>query len=76
MIKVAVCGACGRMGQEVVKAVVNENSTELTAAIDIANVGFDIGEIILNKKLNVNIEKCLKTALEKSKIDVLVDFTS
>ena len=36
MIKVAVCGANGRMGKEVCQAVLNDNMTELTAKIDIA----------------------------------------
>ncbi len=31
MIKVAVCGAGGKMGQEVVKAVLNDEALELVA---------------------------------------------
>ena len=36
MIKVAVCGALGKMGREVVEAVKNCELTELSAKIDIA----------------------------------------
>ena len=36
MIKVAVCGALGKMGQEVVQAVENAEDMELVAKIDIA----------------------------------------
>jgi 4-hydroxy-tetrahydrodipicolinate reductase len=75
-IKVAVCGACGRMGQEVVKAVCNEQDMELVAAIDICNTGKDIGEIIFNKPCGVVIEASIKDALNKSQADVVVDFTS
>lgn len=60
-IKVAVCGACGKMGQEVVRAVNNDNSFELVAKIDICK-----GE---------NIFETIEDALKEAKIDVLVDFT-
>lgn len=62
MIKVAVCGSCGKMGQEVVKAVVMDNELELVAKIDLMCIGegtFD------------SIEKAMKA----TQIDVLVDFT-
>jgi len=75
MIKVAVSGACGRMGSEVVKAVSEANGMEVACAIDVVNAGKDIGEIVLNKPIGVIIEKDLKTALENNKVDVVVDFT-
>jgi 4-hydroxy-tetrahydrodipicolinate reductase len=75
-IKVAVCGACGRMGQEVIKAVCSQPDMELVAAIDISNAGKDIGEIIGNKPCGVAIENSLKDALLRSKADAVVDFTS
>ena len=37
MIKVAVCGALGKMGQEVCQAVSDCEDTELIAKIDIAS---------------------------------------
>lgn len=61
MIKVAVCGACGKMGQEVIKAVSNDDLLELVAKIDICK-GEDIFETIGD-------------ALKETKIDVLADFT-
>jgi len=61
MIKVAVCGACGKMGREVVKAIKEDESLELAAEIDICG-GHDVFETIEN-------------ALREAKIDVLVDFT-
>ncbi len=60
MIKVAVCGANGRMGKEVCQAVLNDNMTELTAKIDIA--GDDVYSSI-------------EQAHKEKEIDVLVDFT-
>lgn len=61
MIKVAVCGACGKMGQEVVKAVNADDALELVAQIDICG----------GHKVYESIEEALK----ELKIDVLVDFT-
>ena len=62
MIKVAVCGSCGKMGQEVVKAVVMDNSLELVAKIDLVC----LGEGTYNS---------IQAALSENQIDVLVDFT-
>lgn len=59
MIKVAVCGANGKMGREVVSAVKSAEDMELTARIDIICGEFN------------SIEK----AHEEREIDILVDFT-
>lgn len=75
-IKVAVSGACGKMGQEVVKTVINQDDMELISVIDSANQGKDIGEIIGNKPLGIKIQTCLKQTLTDTKPDVLVDFTN
>lgn len=68
MIKVGVTGAYGRMGKEVVKAVVNDPCMELVCAID----KFGVGEIAHGKiKITDNIEETIKLA----KPDIMVDFT-
>ena len=59
MINVAVCGANGRMGQEVIKAVEDDNDMSLVAKIDIKDGEF----------------ATIKDAKNSVKIDVLVDFT-
>ncbi len=59
MINVAVCGANGKMGQEVVKAVNSAGDMALVAQIDIFNGQF----------------ATIKDAKDSVKIDVLVDFT-
>ncbi len=59
MIKVAVCGANGKMGQEVVKAVTSAEDMELVAKIDIVNGEYD----------------SIESAHNNVSIDVLVDFT-
>ena len=40
MIKVAVCGANGKMGKELVNAINNDSQAELVAKIDIVNGEF------------------------------------
>ena len=60
MIKVAVCGSEGKMGKEVVQAVIDDAETELAAKIDIA--GDDTF-------------KTIAEAAKAEKIDVLIDFT-
>ena len=59
MIKVAVCGANGKMGREVVKAVNDSTDMELVAKIDIFEGEFD----------------SIENAHKSKDIDVLVDFT-
>ena len=59
MIKVAVCGANGKMGKEVVNTVNNDTETELVAKIDIVDAEF----------------KTIEQAHKEKDIDILVDFT-
>lgn len=59
MLNIAVCGANGKMGQEVVKAVNNAEDMTLVAQIDIFNGQF----------------ATIKDARDSVKIDVLIDFT-
>ena len=75
-IKVLVSGACGRMGREVIKAVVKEDSLQLVAAVDKINTGKDIGTITGLEVLGVAIKSDLKEALIKDKPQVMVDFTT
>ncbi len=59
MIKVAVCGAYGKMGREVCEAVENDTSMSLVAKIDIQGDAY----------------KTIEEAKRYCEIDVLVDFT-
>lgn len=80
MIRVAVCGACGRMGKLIVRQISKQADMKLVAAVDAAgtpSAGEDAGEIAGVGKLGVKIVGAdkLAEALKKSKPDVLVDFT-
>ena len=59
MINIAVCGANGKMGQEVIKAVNSADDMTLVARIDINNGQF----------------ATIKDAKDSVDIDILVDFT-
>lgn len=67
MIKVAVCGALGRMGQEVVNAVKNADGMEIVALIDLASTGQEFDGI----KVGTDLEAVLSSV----KADAVVDFT-
>ena len=60
MIKVAVCGALGKMGSEVCRAVEAQEGMELVAKIDVASSG---------------TYHTIEEANRVHDIDVLVDFT-
>lgn len=75
MIKVAVSGALGKMGKEVIKAVTNDEQTVLVSAIDKFEAGSDIGEIVLHKENGVLISDDAEKDFTKSNPDVVVDFT-
>ena len=68
MIKVGVVGALGKMGKEVVKAVLEAEDTTLVMAVDVICEG----TVIAN---DVKIESNLKQAIQTKKPDVVIDFT-
>ncbi len=74
-IRVAVAGAIGRMGIEVIRAVSATDDLQIVAAIDRSHIGEDIGEIAGIGSLNVAISSDLRVALTHSRADVMVDFT-
>ncbi|MDK2790552.1 MAG: 4-hydroxy-tetrahydrodipicolinate reductase [Methanothermococcus sp.] len=81
MIRVAVTGALGRMGSNIIKTICENEGMEVVAAIDIPNhpkKGEDIGELIGIGKINVPLETSdnLENVIKESKPDVLVDFTA
>ena len=80
MIRVAVCGASGRMGRLVVRQVTMQKDMKLVAAVDSPGnpmEGKDAGLVAGVAKLGVAIlsSNKLDEILSGSKPDVLVDFT-
>ncbi|OPA81469.1 4-hydroxy-tetrahydrodipicolinate reductase [Paenibacillus selenitireducens] len=76
IIKVAVTGAGGRMGKEVVKMVLEDDTLQLVAAIDPSKSGQDAGTLAGAAPCGVSVTGDLELTLVESKPDVLVDFTT
>lgn len=70
MIRVLVSGAAGKMGREVVRAVVAQPDMTLVAAVDPAHAGEPAGE-----GLDLTIGRDLASALTDASPHVVVDFT-
>lgn len=80
MIRVAVCGAAGRMGRLIVRQVASQKDMKLVAAVDVPEhpmIGKDAGLVAGVQKLGVSIVESSKLGevLKKTKPHVLVDFT-
>ncbi|MEX0754219.1 MAG: 4-hydroxy-tetrahydrodipicolinate reductase [Actinomycetota bacterium] len=74
MIRVGVIGACGRMGQMVCRAVVDDPELALVAAVDRSRTGESIGTLIGHPKLDVLVTDELDVLLQEE-VEVAVDFT-
>ena len=74
MIKVLVNGAYGRMGQAVVKAVLEDKDLELVGAVDIVGEG-DAGEAVGLPSCGVAFSRDLQAAIDAVQPQVMVDFT-
>ncbi|MBP1999569.1 4-hydroxy-tetrahydrodipicolinate reductase [Paenibacillus shirakamiensis] len=75
-LKVAVVGAGGRMGKEVVKMVLEDKDLELVAAINRSHEGEDAGTLVGLSPCGVLVQTDLEKALSTSGAQVLVDFTT
>jgi 4-hydroxy-tetrahydrodipicolinate reductase len=74
-IRVAVSGAAGRMGREVVRAVAEADGMTLVAAVDYQEEGRDAGALAGIPHLGISIVADLDEALRQSQPHVMVDFT-
>jgi 4-hydroxy-tetrahydrodipicolinate reductase len=74
-IAVVVAGAAGRMGREVVRAILESDGLELAAAVDVHELGMDAGTLAGGGATGIKIENDLDVALARTRPDVLVDFT-
>lgn len=74
-IKVAVTGAGGRMGREVVKMVLEDEALQLVAAVDPSAGPVDAGVFAGKGNTGIIVTPTLEEALNGTEADVLVDFT-
>lgn len=75
MIRVGVMGACGRMGREICRTVVDDPELELVAAFDRKYQGMEIGALIGRDVKGVLVETDLTKLLDTVQPDVMIDFT-
>lgn len=77
MVRIAIAGAAGRMGRNLVKATLLNQNAQMGAGSDRPGsslVGVDIGELCNEDKLDITLVEDLSQAIED--FDVLVDFTA
>src|SRR5258708_18089731 len=74
-IRVAVCGAAGRMGREVGRAVAEAVDLELVGAVDRTEIGRDAGSIAGIGDFGISIGDDLEDSFGHGKPTVMVDFT-
>lgn len=74
-IRVVVAGACGKMGQETIRAISSASEFELVAAVDKHQIGESIDSIVGHGTTNLTIQGKLGETLDSCSADVLVDFT-
>jgi 4-hydroxy-tetrahydrodipicolinate reductase len=74
-IKIAVVGAAGRMGSEVLRSVGKGDGIEPVLAIDRVHVGEKAREIAGPAASDLTIEDKLGQALDRVKVDVIVDLS-
>lgn len=75
-IRVAVIGAGGRMGREVVKLVLEDQELELVTAVDRSAGEVDAGSLVGLPASGVIITSDIELAFVEYKPDVMVDFTT
>lgn len=73
-IRVAVCGALGRMGKECCRTVLAADDLQLTRAVDRLSDDRALSAE-LGVETEIGLEKDLHEALKHGDVDVLVDFT-
>ena len=77
MVKVAITGASGRMGRNLIEAVGLADGIEVSVAIERPGsslVGMDAGDLIGSEHLNVAIVDDIESVV--ADFDVLIDFTT
>lgn len=75
-MKIVVNGAGGNMGKEVVRAVYAQEDMELCGAVDLNEVGRDVGEVCGLGCLGIKVTDDLDYTLKRVQPQVVVDFTT
>lgn len=74
--EILVVGATGKMGQEVVKMIAEQEDFNLVGAVDISQVGQDINTLVGVDAPAVEISDNLADTIEAKQPNVIIDFTN
>lgn len=74
-LRIALAGATGKVGRELVKGILKEPDLQLCGAVAIEEVGADAGTTAGAGKAGVKIVSSLSEVLDSGPVDVLIDFT-
>lgn len=74
-INTVVVGACGKMGREVAKGILQSQDLRLVGAVDVCEEGQDIGSLLGLQNAGVLIKNDLARVLDEEKVDVVIDFS-
>jgi 4-hydroxy-tetrahydrodipicolinate reductase len=75
-IRVAVCGALGKMGREVVKTVINDPELKLAGVVDHNSLNESVNDVFgVISEANIHIDRNLRDMLSREAPQVCVDFT-
>ncbi len=75
MIRVMVCGAYGKMGKEVLKAVHQDDQLSIVGAADVKSGFADAGELIGAGRIGVPVGTNPDAVMKETQPQVMVDFT-
>ena len=76
-IRVFVAGASGKMGQEVIRSLIQQDDLLLVGASDTRHQGMDVGFVVGAARVGIDITGPLDLEiLREVRADVLVDFTN
>lgn len=76
-IRVFVAGAGGKMGQEVIRTVLEQEDMELVGASDTRHEGMDVGSVVGKEATGLRVSGPLDAQmLRDSQAEILVDFTN
>lgn len=75
-IRVAVAGAAGRMGREILRAVHSAPDMEVVAGADPGGAGKTLGEVAGIPALNIPIDPTVESAIQRGQPEVLIVFVA
>lgn len=75
-LKLILSGACGRMGLMLAKDFLTSGRVELVAAMDITNIGADIGFLAGLPEAGIKVSPTLDSILGNVAADVFLDFST